>query len=299
MRKATLTLHTNEPFPIPTSTGYSLYGALLGKLQTDDAAVSKHIHDREFIALHNSGLLGQHGEDSFGYSNKKDHKQVRTDTQYRLNIGLIDANDIELFDSLAESFLFDDSPITLTSGNLYVDDFTSRHATYSDLIESAREDSPQALRLTFKTLTGIKEHNEVTTAFPHRRSVFRSLLRRWNRNCPEDQTLALTEADIEQNLIEKPQYAGMETPITYDTDSEASPTPLRTDSVVTKSLTKDNGGEYYHQLQGFKGTCDYQFKQTDEKIQTELTALAKFAEFAGVGAAVSRGCGHTNVEVIQ
>lgn len=295
MRTATLTLEANESFPVPISTGYSVYGALLAKLETIDNDVSQHIHDAEFASLHNSGLIGNNGNSSFGHSDKSYHKQIQPDEKYTLKLGVIDEDDIEIFDALARTFAFDDSPIELTHGDLYVTDFSSYITTYADLIDDAQNANASSLRMTFETPTGIKEAGEVTTAFPHRRSVFRSLLRRWNKTAPEDHTFNLTEEDIEAHLIEKPQYEGL------NNDAYASASdnkkPLTTDSVVTKRIPNDDGSDYYRHLQGFLGTCDYQFKQADEELTTALTALAKFAEYAGIGSAVSRGCGTTTVEV--
>lgn len=295
MRTATLNLHSHDSFTIPNSTGYSIYGALLAKLNTINTKVSEHIHDTEFASLHNSGLLGTNNN-SFGHSNRSHHKQVKPGENYILKLGVIDEEDTDIFDALARTFAFDNSPIELTHGDLYVKEFTSENATYADLIEDAKTKNVSTIRLTFETLTGIKEHGEVTTAFPHRRAVFRSLLRRWNKTAPSQHKLNLSEEDIEAHLIEKPAYDAMKTD-PYNKPQRNSKRPLRTDSVVTKHIPNDNGRDHYHQLQGFKGTCDYQFKKPPDEFTTAITALANFAEFAGVGSAVSRGCGTTTVEM--
>lgn len=291
MRTATLTLHTHKPFPVPISTGYSVYGSLLAQLENTNTTVSEHIHDTTFASLHNSGLLGTSGTDSFGHSDKSYHKKVHPGEEYTLKLGIIDEDDADIFDALARTFAFDNSPIELTHGTLNVKQFNSHKTTHQDLLENAQNTTASALRMTFETVTGIKERDTVTTAFPHRRSVFRSLLRRWNKTAPDKHTFDITETDIETHLIEKPHYETMENG-SY-TDTTNTTVPLHTDSVVTKR--GENG--YCHQLQGFIGTCDYQFKQADNELKTALTTLANFAEYAGVGAAVSRGCGTTTVEV--
>lgn len=311
MRSATLQLHATEAFPVPISTGYTVYGALLAKLQTIDRDISQHIHDSTFASLHNSGLLGTNGTESFGHSKKSYHKQITPGETYTLKLGVIDEDDIAIFDALADTFAFDNSPIELTHGNLHISDFNSHNTTYQELVETAEETDVDTLRLTFETLTGIKESGEVTTAFPHRRSVFRSLLRRWNKTCPDTHTFDFphqdTETDesspttfeslVEAHLIEKPQYEALEHPSTYGLTSDGQKKALRTDSVVTKMIPNPDGHDYPHHLQGFLGTCDYQFKKPPAELQTAITTLAQFAEYAGIGSSVSRGCGTTTVEL--
>jgi len=49
--------------------------------------------------------------------------------------------------------------------------------------------------------------------------------------------------------------------------------------------------------QGFTGDCTYAFKDASASIENAVTALALFAEYSGVGSAVSRGCGNVSLEV--
>jgi CRISPR/Cas system endoribonuclease Cas6 (RAMP superfamily) len=116
--------------------------------------------------------------------------------------------------------------------------------------------------------------------FPHRGSVFRSLLRKWNQTIPEERSdeieLGMTRGDFESNLIEKPDAR------TYDTHSV----------LVNRG---EDGSPIL--AQGFTGTCTYKFKDASEAVRTATTALAQFAKFSGVGSSVARGCGTVDVVV--
>jgi CRISPR/Cas system endoribonuclease Cas6 (RAMP superfamily) len=50
--------------------------------------------------------------------------------------------------------------------------------------------------------------------------------------------------------------------------------------------------------QGFTGRCRYTFaKNAPEGLKNGIVALAKFAEYSGVGSSVARGCGAVAVEI--
>lgn len=296
MRKITLTTRPTEPFPAPTSTGYSVYGALLGKLESIDAEISQYIHDTEFASLHNSGLMAD--DNAFAASEKRKHKRVLPSETYTIKLGIIDNDDIEIFDALAKTFGFDSDPIELTHGNLNVETFTSEHTSYGEVLDTAQALNAPNLSFTFETVTGIKESGGVTTAYPHRRSVFRSLLCRWNKTCPDGMEIDITTDDIEQSLIEHPYYGTENGDSHHFFNSVEGKATLSTDSVVTKRVVQENSRDYLQQLQGFRGTCGYQFKKPDNNVATQLTALALFADYSGIGSAVSRGCGATTVEVM-
>ncbi|SEM00446.1 CRISPR system precrRNA processing endoribonuclease RAMP protein Cas6 [Haloferax larsenii] len=280
MRHVELTLEPAESFVVPDATGYQVYGALLSALDDVDSDVSTRLHDSQLGSLHNSGLLG-----SFRRCDRQFHKRVDPAESYRLALGVTDPADQDVFEALADAFVFSGESLGLNGGTLRIRDFASKNTTHEELLEqaaatvAARPDTFE-IEMQFRTLTCITEAGEITTMFPHRGSVFRSLLRRWNRSLPTESAarceLGMTRADFESNLIEKPNARS------YDTGS----------MLVNRG---EDGSPIL--AQGFTGTCTYKFKGASEAVRTAVTALAEFSTFAGVGSAVSRGCGTVEVQV--
>jgi CRISPR-associated endoribonuclease Cas6 len=280
MRQVDLTLRPRDTFPVPTSNGYQVYGALLSALGDSSEEVSQRLHDSPIGSLHNSGLLG-----SFSGSDRQHHKQIEADEEYQLRLGVTAPQDQEVFEALADAFVFGGDTLELADGEFVIGDFASTNATHGELLTDAAavvNDLPPdfEIEIHFRTPTCIREADEITTMFPHRGSVFRSLLRRWNKTVPESQTeeqqLGLVREDFEANLIEKPAEH------TYDTD-------------VVLVNRGENGNPILRQ--GFLGSCTYKFKDASRSIRTATTALASFAEYGGVGSFVARGCGYVDVEV--
>ncbi|RRJ28494.1 CRISPR system precrRNA processing endoribonuclease RAMP protein Cas6 [Halocatena pleomorpha] len=280
MRQITLTLEPEGAFAVPTWNGYQVYGALLSALGDVSAGVSERLHDAPLGSLHNSGLVG-----SFANSERKHHKQTITDQTYTLDLGVTDPRDQDVFEALADAFVFSGDSLDLDRGSFHVRSFASMNATHEELLADAAELVEQAppnveLELTFRTPTCIRETAEITTMFPHRASTFRSLLRRWNKTVPTEQAdeleLSLARADFEENLIEKPDFRSL-------------------DSHSVLVNRGENGRPI--QRQGFSGQCTYKFKGASEAVRTAVTALALFGEFGGVGGFVARGCGAVAVEV--
>lgn len=280
MRQVELTLEPDESFIIPSADGYQVYGALLDALDDVASDVSERIHDSPLGSLHNSGLVG-----SFRGCDRKYHKRVDPSESYRLSLGVTDPADQNVFEALADAFVFSGDSLQLSEGSLHVRNFTSNNTTHAAVLEAAAAavaDHTDAfeIEIRFQTPTCIEEADMITTMFPHRGSVFRSLLRRWNRTLPAESIdrceLGMTRTDFESNLIEKPDAR------TYDTHSVL--------------VNRGEDGEPIL-AQGFTGTCTYKFKDASEAVRTAVTALARFAEYGGVGSAVARGCGSVEVEV--
>lgn len=280
MRQITLTLEPGGAFSVPTWNGYQVYGALLSALGNVSAAVSERLHDSSLGSLHNSGLLG-----TFAGSDREHYKETIADQTYELELGVTDPRDQDVFEALADAFVFSGDSLELDRGSFHVRNFASTNATHEELLADAAalvEDLPPnfEIEVEFRTPTCIREAPEITTMFPHRASTFRSLLRRWNKTIPsegaDELELGLVREDFEENIIEKPDMRS-----------------LQSDSVLV------NRGEDGRpiQRQGFSGRCTYKFKGASEAIRTAVTALALFGEYGGVGGFVARGCGTVDVGV--
>lgn len=280
MRRIDLTLEPSRSFEIPESNGYQVYGALLAALGDVDEDVSQRVHDSDLGSLHNSGLQGR-----FAGSDRPHHERVRRDETYDLRLGVTDPADQSVFEALANAFVFSGDTLSLSEGTLQIRDFASTNTTHEALLNEAAsivDDNPASFEISvrFETPTCIREADEITTMFAHRGSVFRSLLRKWNKTVPEEHAdeleLGMTRRDFEENLIEKPRFS------TFNTNS----------ILVNRG---ENGGPILRQ--GFTGHCTYKFKDASEAIRTATTALALFGEYGGVGGFVARGCGSVSVEV--
>lgn len=276
-RRVTLTVRPIERFSVPKSDGYSLYGALLGVLDDADESVSQRVHDSSLGSVHNSGLQGV-----FGEGDRRHHKSVRPDETYEITLGIVDSADQAIFQALVNELVLEGSTLELTNGTLRVESFESENASHEELLKRASAFDDPSVTLTFRTATCIEEADDVTTMFPYRVAVFRSLLNKWNRTAPEELTLELTRDALLSSVIEKPNAR------TY-----------RTHSVLVNRV--ENGDSETRNLfkQGFSGECTYAFKGASESVQNAVVALALFGEFSGVGSAVARGCGNIDVEVTE
>ena len=280
LRRIELELTADESFEVPHSDGYPVYGALLGVLDTVEPNVSAQIHDGPLGSLHSSGLIG-----TFGGSDRRHHKTIRSDTTYELSLGVIDPEDEAVFQALVSGLVLEGDTIELSHGTLRVESFESSNTTHAELIDEAGEYADPEIEMEFQTPTCIEESGEVTTLFPHRWSVFNSLLGKWNQSCPDELTMDLSRVEVEASVIEKPD------PARYDGYC------LDTHSVLVSRGETESGETRNIFRQGFTGTCTYDFKDASESLQNAVTSLALFGEYSGVGSAVARGCGNLGVEI--
>jgi CRISPR/Cas system endoribonuclease Cas6 (RAMP superfamily) len=116
--------------------------------------------------------------------------------------------------------------------------------------------------------------------FPHRVSVFNSILGKWNNTFPENLELDLSREAIRSQVIEKPDAR------TYSTHS-----------VLVNRVEGSDGNPQPIFRQGFTGECAYAFKDASESVRNAVVALGLFGECSGVGNAVARGCGTVKVSV--
>lgn len=274
LRRITVGVRPDDRFPVPASDGYSVYASLLGVL---DESASRRVHDSDLGSLHSSGLQG-----AFGGSDRPHHKTVRPDETYELTLGIVDPNDREIFQALVNALVLENERLELSHGTLSVETVESENRTHQELLDRASDLDDPEVTVDFRTATCIKDGGEVTTMFPHRVPVFRSLLGKWNRTAPEDLELDLSREEIRRNVLEKPNAR------TYDTHS-----------VLVNRVENEDGENRNIFRQGFTGECGYAFKGANEAVENAVVALALFGEFSGVGSAVARGCGSVEVEVFD
>jgi CRISPR/Cas system endoribonuclease Cas6 (RAMP superfamily) len=252
-----------------------VYSALLSVVEGIDAEVSEQIHDSQLGSLHTSGLQGV-----FGDSDRAYHKTVRPGETYELTLGIVDPADTEIFQALVNALVLEGDGIALSHGDMAVEHFESENTTHTELLEEAGSLDDPTIGMSFETATCIEEAGEITTLFPHRASVFLSLLGKWNRSAPSEHALEVSRADIEANVIEKPD-----------------PHAYATHSVLVNRVENEEGETRNLFRQGFTGECGYAFKDASAAVENAVTALGLFAEYSGVGSAVARGCGNVSVEV--
>ncbi len=275
LRQVNVIVRPTTRFPVPMSDGYSVYSALLGVLEDVNADVSAHIHDSPLGSLHSSGLQGV-----FGDSKRDYHKSLRPNETYQLRLGVVDPADSDIFQALVNAFVLEGETIDLSHGTLQVDRFESENTTHADLLAEAGSMDDPTIHLSFETATCIEDASEITTMFPHRGAVFKSLEGKWSRSAPKKLKLDLNRDEIKRNVIEKPIAR------TYSTHS------------VLVNRVKNEDGETRNLFrQGFTGECAYDFKNANESVQNAVTALGLFAEYSGVGSAVARGCGSVEVKI--
>ena len=273
MRRVELELRPKAGIVVPKSDGYSVYGALLSILSDIDAEVAEEVHDSQLGCLHNSGLQGV-----FGEVDRRHHKRLLAEETYNLTLGISAAGEWKVFDALVRALVLEDRPLEMLDGELRLETFESRNATYRELLENGAS-AESRIEMEFASPTCIEEAGEVTTMFPHRFVVFQSLKAKWNRNTPEELSLEFDREELLASVIEKPEASS-----------------YRTHAVVVNRV-ESNGNTRNIVRQGFTGICTYGFKDADQQLVDSVAALARFAEYSGVGSAVSRGCGHVNVEV--
>jgi hypothetical protein len=274
LRAVECTLRADERFPVPVSDGYSVYGALLGVLDDVDATVSASVHDSPMGSLHSSGLVG-----AFGSSDRPHHKTVLPNEEYNLSLGIVHPDDTDVFQALVNGLVLEGETIDLSHGELRVERFESENETHEDLVAKAGEYDDPTIEMEFRTPTCIEEAGDVTTMFPHRWTVFNSLLGKWNRSCPADLELELDREAVLEGVIEKPD------PRSFDTQS-----------VLVNRVENKDGENRNLFRQGFIGECRYAFKDASESVANAVIALALFGEYSGVGSAVARGCGQVRTE---
>lgn len=277
-QKISLVVRSKSTFEIPISEGYQLYSAILNIMRESNELMSMHAHDSDIGPIAVSPLVGR-----FKNSDRPNHKLIDPFEQYSLNIRISDPKEIELFQAIIQSLILNKSDIKMEKGELIVEEVTNSEISFKDIVNSVQGLNNPTIEFLFKSPTCIQYKNsKVFEMFPHREAVFISLLSKWNAVCPNEMKMDIERDEIARYIIEKP-----------DANSYS------THSVMVNTVFDKLKGHHRPILrQGFRGKCTYMFtKDAPQDVKNGILVLSKFAEYNGVGNAVSRGCGWVEVSI--
>ena len=276
-QKITFITKPKSEFEVPSSEGYQLYSAILDIIRESNEAISEHTHNSPIGSIALSGLNGRSKR-----SNKPRHKVLDPHNKYEFYMGITDPKEVEIFQSLIKPLIFKEQDIVLDQGALRIEEVTSFGATFEELVESVKGFEDPKIEFWFRSPTCIQYKNtKVYEMFPHREAVFSSLAAKWNAVSPSLK-MDIERDEIARYVLERPDAR------TYQTHS----------AMVNTVFDKKRGHPRPILRQGFSGRCTYSFaKGAPRDIKNAILVLSIFAEYSGVGSAVSRGCGWVEVEV--
>lgn len=276
--KISFTTKPKTQFEIPASEGYQLYSAILNIIRNCDEKVSEYAHDSPISSMAISTLSGK-----FKKNGRPDYKTIDPVSRYEFNIGITDPKEIEIFQSIIQPLILRERDIKLDKGELRVEEVTSSYISFEELLESVKDFNNPIIDFHFKSPACIQYKNsKVFEMFPHREAVFTSLISKWNAVCPAGMKMSIERDEIARYVMERP-----------DTQS------YNTHSVMVNTVFDKAKGHHRPIFrQGFTGKCTYMFaKNAPQDVRNGILVLSEFANYSGVGSAVSRGCGWVEVEV--
>ncbi len=271
-----LVVRPREELELPWSGGYQIYSAILGIMCKCDEATARHTHDSPLSSISISTLEGK-----FRRSQRPKHKIAEPANRYNFAIGITDPKEMEIFRAIIQPLILREQDINLDKGALRVEESASSSASFEELVDSARNCANPFIVFDFRSPTCIQYKNsKVIEMFPHREAVFSSLLSKWNAVCPEGLRMAMERDEMARYLMEEP--------LSYETHS----------AMVNTVMDRVKGHPRPILKQGFQGRCRYLFaRNAPQDVRNGILALARFAEYSGVGSAVARGCGAVKVTV--
>jgi len=277
-QKISLIMRPRSRFAIPNSSGYQIYSAMLAIMGEADEGIAKHAHDSPISSI---SLCPAEGR--FLRSIRPKHKDVNPDERYRIRIGITDPKEEAIFKSIIQPLILKERDLELDGGKLWVEEITSKTASYDEMLKQAGNSKDPTIDITFRSPTCIQYKNtKVFEMFPHREAVFSSLASKWNAVCSDGIRLALDRDEIARHVMEVPDASS------YKTHSVA----------IGTVIDKNKGHPRPILRQGFTGRCRYVLaKNAPADLRNAVLALSRFAEFSGVGSAVSRGCGAVDVGI--
>lgn len=284
-QKMILKLKPKTEIEIPASNGYPIYSAILAKIKMGNEEISKYIHDSAIGSVSTSGLSGR-----FLKSQRPNYRIITPENLYEISIGIIDTKESEIFKSIISQLLFsaeENTIIELEGGSLEIIECKSEDESFDQILRRVAVLSSKTISINmhFRTPTCIQYKNSKSyEMFPHRTAVFNSLLSKWNSVCPVELKMDLERDEISRYILEVP-------------DAKS----YQTHNVMVNTIFDQNKGHFRPIFSpGFSGKCTYLFsKNAPQEIKNAILILSIFAEYSGVGSAVSRGCGYMNVELSE
>jgi CRISPR-associated endoribonuclease Cas6 len=277
-QKISIITTPNSKFELPASEGYQLYSAILNIIRDTDEKVSEHAHDSPIGSMAISNLSGKFKKDS-----RPNYKTIDPMSRYEFNIGITDPKEVEIFRSIIQPLILKERNIKLDKGELRVEEVTSSSISFEEFLGSVKDFNNPAVTFSFKSPACIQYKNsKVFEMFPHREAVFTSLVSKWNAVCPAELKISIERDEIGRFIMERP-----------DTRSYG------THSMMVNTVF-DKGKRHHRPIfrQGFTGKCTYMFtKDAPLGIRNAVLLLSEFANYSGVGSAVSRGCGWVEVDL--
>jgi len=282
-QKIVLKLKPKTEIEIPASNGYPIYSAILAKIKMENKEISEYIHDSAIGSISVSGLSGR-----LLKSQRTNYRKITPKNLYETRIGIIDPKESEIFKSVISQLLFsaeENIVIELEGGSLEIVECRSEDENFNQILRKVAGLSSKAISINmhFRTPTCIQYKNSKSyEMFPHRTAVFNSLLSKWNSVCPAELKMDLDRDEISRYVLEIP-------------DAKS----YQTHNVMVNTIF-DKNKDHFRPIfnPGFTGKCTYAFsKDSPQDIRNAILILSIFAEYSGVGSAVSRGCGCVDVEV--
>lgn len=278
MRQISITVRPENGFEVPHNDGYQVYSSILSCIQNTDEKISLHIHETPLHSISVSGLLGD-----FSWGHRPGHKRLSPNASYKIQIGISDPREEEIYESLILSLFRPDTAISLDQGSLLIERVEKRSLTYLEMLAEVTKYKRPLLAFRFLTPTCIQfKNSRVTEMFPHRGAVFYSLLSKWNQVCPEGMQMGIDQDEFGRYLIEKPE------PESYQTYS------------VLVNTVHDARRDHPRPIfkQGFVCDCNYLVtSDASATFRNAVTLLSLFAPFSGVGSSVARGCGQVRTMI--
>lgn len=332
--KITMITRPLAGFEIPSSEGHQLYSAILGILK--EAELGPHTpgispgssSDRPLcsplgglLALdgHNSGAGNSSGisaglaeavmaeaspafsaaahsstqrqfmtsfslcplQGRFKRSHSPRRKELDPAERYGLNVGITDSREVLMFQSALGPLLSRQKNLRLKAGELRVEELAGSSASFEELMQTWDSLSEPYIDFEFKSVTCIPYRNSrMFEMFPHREAVFHSLLSKWNCVCPGDIKISLERDDLRRYISERP--------LAYETKSTVINTVYDRARSQARPVIR----------LGFVGCCRYAFsRDAPQELRRAICALARFAEYSGVGSSVGHGCGAVAVRI--
>lgn len=266
-----LELSATSTTSIPASMGRQAHALFLDLVRQVDPALSTRLHNEpDYRPFTVSMLSGVNIRDGKAF--------LQAGQLYRLRVTLLDGG--HLWQCLSAYFL-EAGPITLLLDKaefLLVRVLSTPTADvtgwagYTDWQTLAATAPCQSITIRFASPSAFSMGDRCFALFPEPILLWDSLMRSWNRYAPEvlridklamrdfvTRHVNVSDYDLHTTLLFFPKYA----------------------------------------QKGFIGTCSYSIKETNGEYAPQLTALAEFARYAGIGYKTTMGMGQARIEEIE